>query len=202
MLAGAGARLALGSDSQAVIDLLEEARAVELDERLASTERGRHGTAQLLGAATAGGYTSLGLGGDGGRIAAGALADLTTIALDSVRLAGTPPLDGAVFCAGAADRSDVVLDRQIAVVIVVDEIIVAVVRGSALVSRVKLVVVVERGLVRRGVGSPAADGRIVRFGLLGFIDELVVGHRLVVAHDQISLKSSTMTPGQPVDWPG
>ena len=86
VLAGAGARLALGSDSQAVIDLLEEARAVELDERLASTERGRHGTAQLLGAATAGGYTSLGLGGDGGRIAAGALADLTTIALDSVRL--------------------------------------------------------------------------------------------------------------------
>ena len=35
-LADAGARLALGSDSHAVIDLLEEARAVELDERLAS----------------------------------------------------------------------------------------------------------------------------------------------------------------------
>ncbi len=108
-LAGAGARLALGSDSQAVIDLLEEARAVELDERLASGERGRHGAAQLLGAATAGGYTSLGLGGDGGRIAAGALADLTTIALDSVRLAGTPPLEGAVFCAGAADVRDVMV---------------------------------------------------------------------------------------------
>ena len=34
-LRDAGARLALGSDSQAVIDLFEEARAIELDERLA-----------------------------------------------------------------------------------------------------------------------------------------------------------------------
>ena len=43
---GAGRRPArrssLGSDSHAVIDLFEEARAVELDERLASGERGRH----------------------------------------------------------------------------------------------------------------------------------------------------------------
>jgi len=107
-LADGGARLALGSDSQAVIDLLEEARAVELDERLASGERGRHGAAQLLGAATTGGYASLGLP-CGGRIAPGALADLTTVALDSVRLAGTPPLDGAVFCAGAADVRDVMV---------------------------------------------------------------------------------------------
>jgi formiminoglutamate deiminase len=107
-LAGAGAGLALGSDSQAVIDLLEEARAVELDERLASGERGRQGAAQLLGAATAGGYASLGLP-DGGRIAPGAPADLTTIALDSVRLAGTRPLEGAVFCAGAADVRDVMV---------------------------------------------------------------------------------------------
>ena len=45
-LADAGARLALGSDSHAVIDLLEEARAVELDERLASGERGRHSAAR------------------------------------------------------------------------------------------------------------------------------------------------------------
>ena len=35
----------LGSDSHAVIDLLEEARAVELDERLASRRRGRHDVA-------------------------------------------------------------------------------------------------------------------------------------------------------------
>jgi len=107
-LAGAGARLALGSDSHAVIDLLEEARAVELDERLASGERGRHATADLLHAATAGGYASLGLHA-GGRISPGALADLTTITLDSVRMAGTPPLEGAVFCAGVADVRDVMV---------------------------------------------------------------------------------------------
>ncbi|HTN23583.1 MAG TPA: formimidoylglutamate deiminase [Solirubrobacteraceae bacterium] len=106
-LADAGARLALGSDSHAVIDLLEEARAVEMDERLAGRERGRHSAAELLAAATAGGYASLGLAG-GGRIAAGALADLVTIGLDGVRLAGVPPA-GAVFCATAADVRDVVV---------------------------------------------------------------------------------------------
>jgi formiminoglutamate deiminase len=106
-LADAGAGLALGSDSHAVIDLLEEARALELDERLASGERGRFGAAELLGAATAGGYASLGLHA-GGRIAPGALADLTTIALDSVRVAGVPPA-GAMFCATAADVRDVVV---------------------------------------------------------------------------------------------
>lgn len=102
LLADHGARLALGSDSHAVIDLFEEARAVELDQRLGSGERGQHSPAELLTAATAGGYASLGLR-DGGRIEAGALADLTTVALDTVRLAGTPPLDGVVFCAGAPD---------------------------------------------------------------------------------------------------
>ena len=108
VLAGHGARLALGSDSHAVIDLFEEARAVELDERLASGERGRQSAAALLTAATAGGYGSLGLH-DGGRIAPGALADLTTIGLDGVRLAGTPPLEGAVFCATAADVRHVIV---------------------------------------------------------------------------------------------
>ena len=108
VLADHGARLALGSDSHAVIDLLEEARAVELDQRLGSGTRGQHRAAELLAAATAGGYASLGLH-DGGRIEPGALADLTTIGLDSVRLAGTPPLEGAVFCATAADVRDVIV---------------------------------------------------------------------------------------------
>ena len=107
LLASAGASLALGSDSHAVIDLLEEARAMELDQRLGCGERGVHTAAQLLEAATAGGYASLGLH-DGGRIAPGALADLTTISLDSVRLAGVPPA-GAVFCATAADVRDVMV---------------------------------------------------------------------------------------------
>jgi formiminoglutamate deiminase len=110
-LRDAGARLALGSDSQAVIDLFEEARAVELDERLATRERGHHGAAELLRAATADGYSCLGWP-EGGRIEAGALADLTTVALDGVRLAGTPSelaLEGLVYAAAAADVSDVMV---------------------------------------------------------------------------------------------
>ena len=55
-----GARLAVGSDSQAVIDLFEEARAVELDERLAGGARGMHRAADLLRAATADGHAALG----------------------------------------------------------------------------------------------------------------------------------------------
>ncbi len=43
-----GVDLAVGSDSNAVIDLLEEARAIELDTRLASGERGTHSALELL----------------------------------------------------------------------------------------------------------------------------------------------------------
>ncbi|MEP6955126.1 MAG: formimidoylglutamate deiminase [Solirubrobacteraceae bacterium] len=108
-LRGAGAGLALGSDSHAVIDLFEEARAVELDERLATGERGHHRAADLLHAATGGGYASLGWP-EGGRLAPGAPADLATIVLDGVRLAGTTPehaVGALVFAAAAPDVRDV-----------------------------------------------------------------------------------------------
>jgi formiminoglutamate deiminase len=110
-LRAAGARLALGSDSQAVIDLFEEARAVELDERLASGVRGLHRPADLLRAATANGYACLGWP-DGGRLEPGALADLVTVSLDGVRLAGTPPeqaVEAAVFAAGGGDVRHVMM---------------------------------------------------------------------------------------------
>jgi formiminoglutamate deiminase len=105
-LAAAGAGLAVGSDSQSVIDLLEEARAIELDERLATGIRGSHTAVALLGAATAGGYASLGWP-EGGRIEVGALADLTTISLDSVRLAGTRPADAIAATTFAGTAADV-----------------------------------------------------------------------------------------------
>jgi formiminoglutamate deiminase len=112
----AGVKLALGSDSHAVIDLLEEARAMELDERLATRRRGCHSPASLLGAATAGGYASLGWP-EGGHLRDGAIADFTTIALDSPRLAGTTAADApaaAVFVAGSCDvRNVVVAGRDI-----------------------------------------------------------------------------------------
>ena len=89
-LRDAGARLTLGSDSHAVIDVLEEARAVELHERLASGRRGHHDVPALLRMATEHGHASIGWP-DAGRIEVGALADLTTIGLGSVRTAGTLP---------------------------------------------------------------------------------------------------------------
>lgn len=104
-LRAAGARLSVGSDSHAIIDLFEEARAIELDERLATGVRGHHTAAALLGDATAGGYGALGWP-DGGEIAPGALADLVTVATGTVRTAGTPP-EAIVFCAAAADVREV-----------------------------------------------------------------------------------------------
>ncbi|MER0246296.1 formimidoylglutamate deiminase [Streptomyces sp. HSW2009] len=112
----AGSPLSLGSDSHAVIDLLEEARAMELDERLRTRARGHWTAAELLRAATADGHAALGWE-QAGRIAPGALADFTTLALDSVRTAGPPPALGvetAVFAASNADvRHTVVGGRHI-----------------------------------------------------------------------------------------
>jgi formiminoglutamate deiminase len=113
----AGARLTLGSDSHAVVDLFEEARAVELDERLARGVRGSHDAADLLRMATEHGHASLGYP-DAGRISAGCYADLTTIGLDSVRTAGTRAEDAAavaVFAATAADIRHVVISGRVVV---------------------------------------------------------------------------------------
>ncbi|MFJ6633781.1 formimidoylglutamate deiminase [Streptomyces sp. NPDC091376] len=112
----AGSPLSLGSDSHAVIDLLEEARAMELNERLRSRTRGHWTAAALLRAATEDGHASLGWP-DAGRLEAGALADFTTVALDTVRTAGPLPRLGAetaVFAATSADiRHTVVAGRHV-----------------------------------------------------------------------------------------
>jgi formiminoglutamate deiminase len=107
----AGARLSLGSDSQAVIDMFEEARAVELDERLATLVRGCHAPVRLAEAMTSDGYACLGWP-EGGRIRAGALADLVSVSLRSVRLAGTrasDALDAVLFAGSAADVHTVIV---------------------------------------------------------------------------------------------
>ena len=110
----AGASICLGSDSHAVIDMFEEARAVELDERLASGLRGTHSAVELLRAATAHGHRSLGWD-DAGQIEIGALADLVSVRLDSVRTAGVPDdqaLAAVAFAATAADVNDVVIGGE------------------------------------------------------------------------------------------
>jgi cytosine/adenosine deaminase-related metal-dependent hydrolase len=103
----AGVRLSLGSDQHAVIDPFEEVRGVEMHERLESLERGRFAGADLLGMASRDGYRSLGWD-DGGVIAAGRLADLVAVRLDSPRTAGAGA-GGVLYAATAADVTDVVV---------------------------------------------------------------------------------------------
>lgn len=99
-----------------MIDLFEEARAMELNERVRTNIRGHWTAAALLRAASATGHAALGRP-EGGSIVAGAPADLTTVAMDSVRTAG--PVDrlaaeAAVFAATAADvRHTVVAGRHL-----------------------------------------------------------------------------------------
>ncbi len=108
-----GARLTLGSDSHAVVDPFEEMRAVELDERLASRERGHWSAGELLIAATANGHASLGFA-DAGRIAVGQRADLVTLRTDSPRTAGTGADEHtAVFAASAADVEQTVVNGRV-----------------------------------------------------------------------------------------
>jgi formiminoglutamate deiminase len=113
----AGIAMSIGTDSHAVIDPFEEMRGIELDERLASLRRGNHQPGELLAAATESGYRSLGWH-DGGRIAVGALADLTSVSLTSPRLAGIDPdhaVAAAVFAATANDVHHVVVGGRVVV---------------------------------------------------------------------------------------
>jgi formiminoglutamate deiminase len=107
----AGSRLTLGSDSHAVIDLFEEMRAVELDERLAAQQRGHWTAPELVGAATR--HESLGWQ-DAGALAVGQRADLVTIATDHVRTAGSGADEQTVvFAAAAEDVTHVVADGRV-----------------------------------------------------------------------------------------
>ncbi len=112
-LRDAGVALTLGSDSHAVVDPFEEMRALELDERLATRERGHWTAAELLDVATTTGHRSLGWD-DAGAIAVGHRADLVTLDTSSPRTAGTGADEHtAVFAATAADVVQVVVDGRV-----------------------------------------------------------------------------------------
>jgi formiminoglutamate deiminase len=114
-LRAAGVTLTLGSDSHAVIDLFEEARAVEMHERLVTGSRGHFDADALLRGATVDGHACLGWP-DAGRLEVGAPADLVTITLDSVRTAGCPPdARTALFAATAADVTSVIASGRVIV---------------------------------------------------------------------------------------
>lgn len=109
-LAAAGSPLCVGSDAHMAIDLWEEARAIELDERLVSGRRGNLAVPDLARALTEDGAAAIGW--DAGRIAEGALGDLVTVSLDSPRTAGARHGDAlahVVFAATAADVTTVVV---------------------------------------------------------------------------------------------
>ena len=115
-LSRAGSPLCVGSDSHATIDLWEEARAVELDERLISGRRGHLRVDQLARALTDSGARSIGM--PGGRLVPGALADLVTVRLDSPRTAGARSGDAlahVLYAATAADVSTVVVGGRVVV---------------------------------------------------------------------------------------
>jgi formiminoglutamate deiminase len=107
----AGCRISIGSDSHAVIDPFEELRGLELDERLATQQRGHWTAAELLDIGTA--HDPIGIDG-AGQIAVGALADLVTIDVTSPRTAGTGADEHtAVFAATAADVTQVVVSGAV-----------------------------------------------------------------------------------------
>ena len=104
-LSAGGAVLSLGTDSNAFIDMFEEARAVETDERLVTGKRGVHAPASLLIAATSGGATALGWGQYGIQI--GTPADFIALSLDSVRLASFDAAHAAAHIVHSGAPADV-----------------------------------------------------------------------------------------------
>lgn len=117
-LANAGVGLCVGSDSNAVVDIFEETRAVELDQRTSSLKRGVFTTDAMATMATAGGYRALGWR-EGGTLEPGSLADFATVNLDSVRLAGAGAdnaLASVIYAAASADISHLVVAGEPVVV--------------------------------------------------------------------------------------
>jgi formimidoylglutamate deiminase len=90
---GQGIRIALGSDSQAQIDPLEDARQLEYHLRLDRQQRavldqigGQNLASRLFDCATVNGARALGV--PAGELAGGALADFFTVDLDDLSIAG------------------------------------------------------------------------------------------------------------------
>jgi formiminoglutamate deiminase len=109
-LNAAGVALSLGSDQHAVVDLIEEARAMEMHARLASGERGRFSPDALLAALTR--HSAIG-GSDAG-LAVGAPADLVAVRTDTVRTAATDPAQ-VLLAATAADVHTVLVGGEVVV---------------------------------------------------------------------------------------
>lgn len=106
-LADARCPLTVGSDSNAVIDILEEARGLELDQRRATGRRVLHQPAELMRAATVNGMRALGW--EAGELKPGMLADFIT--LDQPRHISGREIDLShlIYGCSAADVANVVI---------------------------------------------------------------------------------------------
>ena len=112
-LLSAGSPLCLGSDQHATVDLLAEAQALEMHERLVSGRRGVFTPVELVEALTSAGHRAIGRP-DGGVLAVGAPADLVAVRTDTVRTAGCDPAQ-LVLVAGAGDVDTVVVGGDVVV---------------------------------------------------------------------------------------
>ena len=106
-LVDAGSALCFGSDSNAVIDMFEEARGVELDQRRATGRRVLHQPEDLLRAATVDGMRALGW--NSGELKPGMLADFITIGQRAPILWRRLDLGYLVFCSSGRDITNVVV---------------------------------------------------------------------------------------------
>jgi len=123
-LRDAGSPLCIGTDSHAMIDPFEEMRGIELNERLVANKRGLHQAPALLDAGSYGGARAIGWS-DAGQIALGSLADLVTVDLGSIRLAGARAgaragavntlAEQIVFAATASDVRQLIVGGQVVV---------------------------------------------------------------------------------------
>ena len=109
-LRAAGSPLCVGSDAHMMIDVWEEGRAMELDERLISGTRGHLTARQIAAAISVDGSAAIGWPTAG--VAVGAPADLVTVTLESVRTAGARSGDvlaHVLFSATASDVASVIV---------------------------------------------------------------------------------------------
>jgi formiminoglutamate deiminase len=111
-LANAGARIALGSDQNAVVDPFLEMRGLEAGERLSSGRRGCFDPAALASAASTGGYAALGLGSHA--LAVGDHCDLVEVDAASIRTAGSALAQLPLTATAADVRRVVVAGRVVA----------------------------------------------------------------------------------------
>ena len=99
-----------------MVDPFEEMRALELDERLATQQRGHWTAADLLDAGTAARPRQPRAGTTPARSRSASRADLVTLDTTSPRTAGTGADEHtAVFAATAADVTHVVVDGRVVV---------------------------------------------------------------------------------------